>query len=242
MLRKLAFGQYVHKDSVMHRLDARVKMISVIALSIASFLLDSYRGMIFFSLLILFFVLLSRIRFTALAKNLRPFSLMAALILVMYLIFSFEELDKGIISVWRFILLIMIASMLTFTTTISDMIAAIEKMLYPLKRIGASPRVFALLISMTIRFIPSMFLYAERTLEAQNARLGSLKKPKNIRKFMVRMLERVFQSASSVSDALLARNFTRERKHYFNDIKLRGYDYLSFFILAVSLVIVIFFR
>lgn len=190
----------------------------------------------------LLFIIISKIRFIAMLKNLRPFAFMAIFILVMYMLFSIEDIHKGIISVWRFILLIIIASILTFTTTLSDMITAIEKLLSPLKKLGASPRVFALLISMTIRFIPSMFLYAGRTLEAQNARLGSLKKARHIKGFMLRMLERVFQGASSVSDSLLARNFTKQRKHYFNDIKLRRYDYLSFLILAVSLGIIVFSR
>ena len=162
MLRKLAFGQYVHKDSIMHKIDARVKMLAVIAFSIASFLTDSYKGMLYFSAMVLFFIIISKIRFSAMLKNLRPFSFMAIFIIVMYLLFSIEDIHKGIISVWRFILLIIIASILTFTTTISDMITAIEKLLSPVKKLGASPRVFALLISMTIRFIPSMFLYAER--------------------------------------------------------------------------------
>jgi len=239
MFRKLAFGQYSYKDSLMHKLDPRVKIVSVITLSMTAFLIDSYIRIIIFSLFILLLTFMSKLKFTVILRNLRPFFFIFMFILLMYIFFSRDELYVGILTIWKFILFIVIASVLTFTTTISNMVIAIEKLLSILKAIKISPRNFALLISLTIRFIPALFLYADRTKDALEARLGSLRNVKQIKIFMIKLLDRTFQSAAAVSDALTARNYTRERKYYFNRIKLKKKDYLSSILLIIFVLSII---
>ena len=239
MLKMLSFGQYRYRDSLIHKLDPRIKVIAVFILSASAFLIDSFYKMSLLSILILAFVVIARINFSSLIRNLRPLSPIILFILLMYILFSRDQIDKGVLSIWRFLLFVAIALILTFTTTITAMVTAIEKMLRPLKIFKINPRTFALLISLTIRFIPSSFLYAERIRDARLARLGSLKKVKHIQLLFVPLLDRVFKGASNLSDAMVARSYTSERKTYFNNIKLREYDYVSI-ILLISLVLIIF--
>ncbi|MEK6868968.1 MAG: energy-coupling factor transporter transmembrane protein EcfT [Nanoarchaeota archaeon] len=235
MLKKLTFGQYAYKDSIIHKLDPRIKILSVVALSAAAFLLETYYKFAIFSLFVFLLIMLSKINFPSLMRNLRPFFFVFVFILLMYIFFSRNQLDQGIRAVWKFVLFIIIASILTFTTTITSMVTAIEKLSAPLKLVKINPRTIALLIALTIRFVPSLFLYADRINDARLARLGSLKKPKHIKLLFLPLLDRLFKSASTLSDAMVSRSYTEKRADYFNIIKLKYYDYVSFVLLLIIL-------
>jgi len=239
MFNKLTFGQYTDKNSLIHKLDPRIKIIAIIALSATAFLLETYYLFAIFSLFILFLIILSKINFSALVRNLKPFFFMFLFILLMYIFFSRNELHQGVRTIWKFILFIIIASILTFTTTISNMVTAIEKLLAPLKIIKVNPRTIALLIALTIRFVPSLFLYADRIRDARLARLGDLKNIKQIKLLILPLIERVFKSASNLSDAMLSRNYTDKRTTYFNVIKLRYFDYISISLLIIFIIIIL---
>ena len=233
MLKKLTFGQYAYKDSIVHKLDPRIKILSVVVLSAAAFLLETYYKFDIFSLFILLLIILSKINFSSLIRNLRPFFFIFIFILLMYILFSMEQLDQGIRTIWKFVLFIIIASILTFTTTITNMVTAIEKLLTPLKLIKINLKTFALLIALTIRFVPALFLYADRIKDARLARLGSLKNPKHIKLLFLPLLDRLFRSASTLSDAMVSRSYTEKRDTYFNIIRLKYYDYVSFIVLLI---------
>ena len=239
MLKNLTFGQYSYKDTIIHRLDPRIKVISVIALSIFVFLIDSYHKMLILSIFMLLLVLIARINFNALIRNLKPFSAIIIFIFLMYIFFARSQIGNGILSIWRFLLFMVIALILTFTTTITSMVTAIEKLLYPLKYAKINTRTIALLISLTIRFVPSLFLYAERIKDARLARLGSLRSPKHIRLLFFPLLDKIFKSASALSDAMAARGYSEKRIAYFNDIALKPRDYFSLGFLLINLFIIL---
>ncbi|MEK6949020.1 MAG: energy-coupling factor transporter transmembrane component T [Nanoarchaeota archaeon] len=239
MLKKLTFGQYAHKNTVIHKLDPRIKILSVVILSAFVFFIRDYQKMLIFSILILSLAVISKISFNSLIRNLRPFSSIILFILLMYILFSRNDLHKGTLSIWGFLLFITIALILTFTTTITSMVTAIEKLLAPLKFLKINPRTIALLISLTIRFIPSLFLYADRIKDARLARLGSLRKPKHIKLLFLPLLDRLFKSASTLSDAMAARSYTEKRISYFNIIILRYYDYASFILLIIFIIFIL---
>ncbi|MCH8067425.1 MAG: energy-coupling factor transporter transmembrane protein EcfT [Nanoarchaeota archaeon] len=239
MFKKLTFGQYTYKNSIIHKLDPRIKIITVVLLSATAFLMNSYYKFAVFSLFIFLLMILSKINFSSLLRNLRPFFFMFLFILLMYIFFSRNELDQGIRTIWKFILFIIIASILTFTTTITNMVSAIEKLLIPLKMIKINPRTIAVLIALTIRFVPSLFLYADRIRDARLARLGNLKTPKQIKLLFLPLIERVFKSASNLSDAMLSRNYTEKRTTYFNIIRLKYYDYISLSLLLMFILFIL---
>lgn len=239
MFKKLTFGQYTHKNTIIHKLDPRIKILAVIALSTLAFLTKSYYKFTIFTIFILLIIILSKLNFSSLLRNLRPFFFIFLFILIMYVFFSRNKLDQGILTIWRFILFISIASILTFTTTLTDMVTAIEKLLKPLKLFKINPRTIALLIALTIRFIPALFLYADRIKDARLARLGNLKNIKHIKLFFLPLLERVFKSASNLSDAMLSRNYQEKRISYFNVIRLKYYDYVSSILLIVFAIFIL---
>ena len=160
--------------------------------------------------------------------------------MLMNILFSRDKILQGIITLWRFLALIIISFVLTYTTTISNLVNAIERLLKPLKHIGIKPRNVALIISIAIRFIPTMFIGSERIREAMLARLASFRKFANIKIMMIMLLGRLLKSASNLSDALQSRlyneNIENKRIYVF-----RLSDYLSIaFMLAISIIIIIY--
>ncbi|MEK6946012.1 MAG: energy-coupling factor transporter transmembrane component T [Nanoarchaeota archaeon] len=234
MINRLTFGQFIGKNSFIHSLDARLKLICVIFLSILIFLVHDIKKIIIFSIFTLIIMLASKIDFKSLIKNLRPFYFTSIFILIMYLLFSRSELGMGILAVWRFLMLVLISLAFTFTTRISDIISAIENLAGPLKFFGIKPRNIATMISIAIRFVPSMFIAMEKTREAMISRLADFKKIGHIKLFMVVMLEKMIKSASNLSDAMQSRlyNENTENKRV---MKLKANDYLS--IAAVAILI-----
>ena len=237
MIRKLSFGQYKFKDSLVHKLDPRIKIIYLIILSVLVFAIKNLFGILFFSLFILLMVALAKLDFKNLTENMRPFYFIFIFILFMYIIFSPAQLKQGFIAVWRFLMLIIISLLLTFTTAISDIVAAIEKLSKPLKTFNIKPRNLAIMISITIRFVPVMFINLEKIKEAMLARLADFKKLKYIKLIMLVLLEKMLKSASSLGDAMQSRLYNEDTENK-KMLKFGKCDYLSIvFILILILII-----
>lgn len=211
MIKRL-FGQYAYKDTAMHRLDARLKVILAILLSIFLFLSKRFVAMLAMTMIIFLLIKLAKIEISYAVKSLKPFAALAAMILLMYILFSRDKIAEGIIAVWRFAMLILASLVLTFTTTVRELIKAAEYFLKPLDFFGGSSRSAALMMSITIRFVPHFFLYGGRTKDAQMARCADFRKPKNIRIFMLKMLDKMLKSASTLSDAIISRCYHINKK------------------------------
>lgn len=234
MLRKLSFGQYKYKNSFVHGLDPRLKLIYVFILSILAFSVNNISEILIFSLFAVAVILLSKLDLKALIKGLRPFFFIFAFIILMYISFSRDNLWQGVVSVWRFLMLIIIALILTYTTTISSITTAIEKLAKLLKILGIKPRNIAVMISITIRFVPMMFINLESLRAAMLARLADFRRLKNIKLLMLTLLSRMFKSASNLSDAMQSRLYDENAESRKN-LKAKLQDYVSaifIFILA----------
>lgn len=237
MIKNLYFGQYSHGNSLMHGLDPRVKLLQTTALSSLVFFINGAVKTLAFSFFVIAVVLLSKISIKRLIKSLKPFYLIFVFILAMYVIFSRDRLLEGIAAVWRFIVLVILSFTLTFTTSASDLVAAVEKLAKPLKFLNIKPRNIAMMISATIRFIPVMILHMERAKESMIARLADFRKLRHIKIIMLALLERMLKSASNLSDAAQSRLYS-ENAESSKKLKLGKYDYASavivlIFILAV---------
>ena len=237
MVKGLTLGQYTDKNSAVHGLDSRLKFVYIILLGILVFMIKNTEEIIIFSVFMIFLMLISKISLQNLQRNLRAFYSIFIFILMMYLIFSRNQLNQGFLAIWRFLMLILISMAFTFTTKISDIITAIEKLTKPLKFFGIKPRNIATMISIAIRFVPSMSTAMEKTREAMISRLADFRKPKHIKLFMIVMLEKMLKSASNLSDAMQARLYNEniENKRIMN---LKTNDYLSIAVLAILILII----
>ena len=230
MINKLYFGQYRHKETVLHSLDPRIKIVYIFVLSILAFLSNNIREIAFFSLFIIMCLLLAKLDIKIIFKGLRPFYFVFVFILIMYILFSPNQLQQGFIAVWRFLMFVLISLILTFTTPISGLVLALEKLSKPLKIFGIKPRNIATMISIAIRFIPVMFINFEKIREAMVSRLADFKKIKHVRILIMLVLNKMLQSASNLSDAMYSRLYDEDIENK-KILKLKEYDYLSLIVM-----------
>ena len=230
MINRL-LGQYISRKTFVHDLDARIKILFVVVFSSVLIAVNGTLKYIFATTIILLLLLLAKVRIKVLLRSLMAFILFYFFILIMYLLFSRENLVSGLYSLWKFLLLICLTVILTSATTHSELVNGIEGILKPLKYIKINPRNIALMVTVTIRFIPAFFLYGQRVREAQASRLSDFRKAKNIRLFVEKVIMRMIKSASTLSDAIESRGFNTGELSAtrFRELKFKRKDYLAFF-------------
>ena len=192
MLKDITFGQYVETRSPIHKADPRVKMILLILMVVFIFVVQNVYGLMLSLLLVVTVIAVSKIPLKMYLKNLKailPIILLTTLINMFYgdessgvlvefwkLTITYDGLYRAFFMALRIILLIVVSSSLTYTTTPNDLTDAIEHLLSPLKFIGLKGAVHTLALMMTIalRFIPTLVEEAEKIMNAQKARGADL--------------------------------------------------------------------
>lgn len=188
MLKDITFGQYYSANSPIHRMDPRVKIVLLIVLIVFIFISKNAFALLLSALFVLTVTVISKIPIKLFLKNLKailPILILTAIINIFYkdsnptilleiwkLTITKEGLYRAAFMGSRIILLIFISSVLTYTTTPNDLTDALEKLLSPLRFVGLKNAVHTLAMMMTIalRFIPTLIEEAEKIMNAQKAR------------------------------------------------------------------------
>lgn len=191
MLKDITFGQYYESKSLIHRLDPRIKIILMILLVVFIFVSGNMVSLGFSTLSVFLVAIISRVPIKLYLKNMKailPVLIFTAIINVFYgdggtvvlelwvIKITTEGLYRSVFMALRIFLLILISSALTYTTTPNDLTDGIESLLSPLKFIGLKNAVHTLAMMMTIalRFIPTLIEEAEKIMNAQKARGADL--------------------------------------------------------------------
>ncbi len=195
MIKDITFGQYFEDNSIVHRLDPRTKMLLLILVIVFLFVSSNPWAFLLSAAFTLAVVLFSRVPFRMFFKNIKailPILIFTAVINVFYgdggyELFSVWKLTVTTGGLWRafymaarIMLLILVSSVLTYTTTPNDLTDAIESLLSPLRFFGLKNAVHTLAMMMTIalRFIPTLVEETEKIMNAQKARGADLENGK----------------------------------------------------------------
>ena len=188
MFKDVAFGQYYPADSIIHRLDARVKMLITLLFVIAIFFIKSYFGFMLTAIILIGIVLLAKLPMMSVLKSVKGvmFIILFTAILNLFLIKKGEVLwswkiftitkdgvHTTIKMVLRLVLLISGASLLSLTTTPVALADGVESLMSPLKLIKVPVRDIAMIMSIALRFIPTLFEETNKIISAQKARGAS---------------------------------------------------------------------
>ena len=188
MFKDVAFGQYYPADSIIHRLDARVKMLITLLFVIAIFFIKSYFGFMLTAVILIGIVLLAKLPMMSVLKSVKGvmFIILFTAILNLFLIKKGEVLwswkiftitkdgvNTTIKMVLRLVLLISGASLLSLTTTPVALADGVESLMSPLKLIKVPVRDIAMIMSIALRFIPTLFEETNKIISAQKARGAS---------------------------------------------------------------------
>ncbi len=184
MLKDITLGQYFPGDTVVHRLDPRTKLIATVLYIVALFCANGIVGYGTVALSLLLAVKLSRVKFKALVRGLKPVLFIIVFTAVLNLFFTPGSpiFEWGILSVTRegvftalsmmarITLLIMGTFLLTYTTSPIALTDGMESLLNPLKKLRVPVHEFAMMMSIALRFIPTLIEETDKIMSAQKAR------------------------------------------------------------------------
>lgn len=184
MLRDITIGRYIKKDSPIHRLDGRVKIIGALVYSIAILSCSSFFQFAVAVLFTAFAILISKLPFSYILKGLKPLRWFILFTAVVNIIaaggtpilslgtfrITYEGLSAALILALRFVLFVFGTSLLTLTTAPIDITDSLARLMTPLRKLKIPTDDIAMMISVTLRFIPLFADESERIIKAQKAR------------------------------------------------------------------------
>lgn len=185
MFRDVTFGQYYPKNSFIHKMDARIKLVLCLLFMVGIFFVQSYVGFGFVTLFLLAVIVSSQVPLKSIVKSVKGIIVLLILTALLNVFFTksgnvlvswwiFTITDEGLIyaskMLLRLVYLVVGSSVLTLTTTPVDLTHAIERLLAPLKILKFPVHDLALIMSLTLSFIPSLIEETDRIIRAQKAR------------------------------------------------------------------------
>lgn len=228
MLQNIAIGQYVPGQSFLHRADPRSKLLFIILFATLVFLANNtltYSVLIAFTL---FTALLSRLSLSYILKSLKPVWILILFTVVLHIFitkggtvyyqwgsFTIEQegVRQAIFISLRLGLLVLISSLLTLTTSPIDLTEGLERLLGPFGKLGVPVHEIALMMSIALRFIPTLMEETDKIIKAQSARgadftSGNLvRRAKNLVPIAIPLFISAFRRAEELALAMEARGY-----------------------------------
>lgn len=225
MLRDITLGQYYPADSVIHKLDPRVKLFGTLIYIISLFIFKGLPAFMLAAIFLVVLIKLSKVPFSYMVKGLKTIVLImlfAAVFnlfltpgtkLVSFWIFTitYEGLKNAVVMMVRLIFLIIGTSLMTLTTTPNELTDGLEKALSPLKYIKVPVHEIAMMMSIALRFIPILIEETDKIMKAQMARGADfehgnlIQKAKNMVPLLVPLFVSAFRRANDLAMAMEAR-------------------------------------
>jgi energy-coupling factor transport system permease protein len=219
MLKGITIGQYYPGDSFFHRLEPRIKIGLITAFVIFLFLINSALGYFIMMLVTLSVIFIAKLPLKLLLRGLKPLFFIIGFTLVLHIFFTkggdvllevgrFTIESNGVITgflmAWRLILLVSTTSLLTLTTSPIALTDAIEGILSPLRPIGVPAHELAMMMTIALRFIPTLLEEAEKIMKAQKARGADFESGSIVKraKAMIPLLVPLFISSFRRADDL----------------------------------------
>lgn len=260
MIRDITLGQFYPGDSILHRLDPRVKLLGTVIFVISLFMFDSFYGYIAASLFLAAMIIISKVPFSFMIKGLRSVVILLVFTSLINMFLTPGELlcEIGPLSITkqgvrlavfmliRIVLLIVGSSIMTLTTTPSNLTDGLEKGLGFLKIFKAPVHEVAMMMSIALSFIPILLEELDKIMKAQQARGADFESGNIIKrvKSMVPILIPLFISAFRRSNELAMAMETRcyrggEGRTKMKPLVYKGRDYAAYLILILYLSTVI---
>ena len=263
MIKDITIGQYFPGKSPVHRLDARLKILLTIAFIVMLFIADDIKGLCVGIGFTFITFLISRIPLKMMWKSIKPIFIIIIITALLNLFFvhtgtpyfewKFIKItDKGVetavFMVVRIVCLIVGSSLLTYRTSPIDLTDAIERLLSPLKKIKVPVHELAMMMTIALRFIPTLLEETDKITCAQKARgadmeTGSLfKRAKALIPILIPLFVSSFRHAEELALAMECRCYhggegrTRMKQLRFKLIDLWGTLYLTCFFAGVIVI------
>ncbi len=260
MLRDVTFGQYYLADSVVHRMDARVKLLLCILFMVGIFFVVSFVGFAWMTIFLALAIGLSHVPLRSIVKSIKGIIVLLMLTAILNILFVkgdtllvhwwiIEIYAEGLVFAAKMLLrltyLVMGTSILTLTTTPVDLTHAVESLLKPLRVIKFPVHELALIMSLALSFIPSLIEETDRIIRAQKARganfdTGSLiKRAKAFVPILIPLLVGGFRRADELANAMNSRCYEGATKRtQMRVMKLAWRDFFASFVVVLFFVVI----
>ena len=261
MLRDITLGQYYQTESVIHKLDPRVKLGGTLLYIVSLFFFKNYLGYVVAALFLGIVIKLSKVPFKFMVRGMKSIIMLLMITVVFNL---FLTPGTPLISVWkltitaeglklattmaiRLVLLIIGSSVMTLTTTPNNLTDGMEKMMRPLKIFKVPVHEVAMMMSIALRFIPILLEETDKIMKAQIARgadfeSGNLiKRAKALVPLLVPLFISAFRRANDLAMAMEARCYRGgEGRAKMKPLVYKKRDYLGYGFVVIYLVVGIF--
>ena len=256
MVRDVAFGQYFPTKSVIHRLDPRAKILIFIAYIVIIFCTFNYAALAVTSAFALLFLVLSKISPKFYFKSLKVIIFIVIFTSLLNLFYgsgdplwqwgilsiTWNGIHRAIFVTVRIICLILASSCLTFTTSPTELTDAIERLMKPLKVVHFPVHEVAMMMSLALRFVPTLLEETDKIMQAQKARGadlesgGLIKRVKALIPILIPLFVSAFRRAYDVATAMECRCYRGGAgRTRMKQIHLAARDVISFVILALAI-------
>lgn len=261
MLKDITIGQYIPKDSLIHALDPRTKILLTTLYIILLFIINNGIGYGLIGLFSLIVILLSKLPFRYVVKGLRPLLWIIAFTLLLHLFMTEgkvvmtvgplkitqEGIRQGIFMSLRIVFLVLTTSLLTLTTSPIALTDGIERMLNPFRKVGVPAHELAMMMTIALRFIPTLLEETEKIMKAQMARGADfesgniIQRAKSLIPILVPLFVSAFRRADDLAMAMEARCYRGgEKRTRMKQLQIHPRDYLAVFSMLIFCIAVFF--
>lgn len=259
MLSNITIGQYFPGNSILHRMDPRVKVLLLLFFLIEIFLFSNVMAYGAFSAITFVLMMLSGVPLSMLLRSLKPLWWIILFTFVIHLFsnpgtpiarigwftLTWEGVRMGCFISLRLVLLILMSSLLTFTTSPLKLTDALESLLSPFRRLGLPAHELAMMMTIALRFIPTLIEETDKIMKAQQSRGADfttgnvMKRLRNMVPILVPLFLSAFRRADELAMAMEARCYRGGvGRTQMKSLKTGVIDYLAiggFILLTASL-------
>ncbi|MDQ0508711.1 energy-coupling factor transport system permease protein [Peptoniphilus ivorii] len=249
MLKDITIGQYFPAESPVHSLDPRFKILIMTLFIVSLFFINAYSPYVLVAAWLILTIIAAKIPVKLVVKGLKPLRMILIFTFIMNLffipgteIFRFgflriteEGLNQAIFMGIRLVLLVLGTSLLTLTTSALELTEGIEKLLTPLKRVGFPAHAIAMMITIALRFIPTLIDETDKIMKAQMARGADfesgniLERAKNLIPLLVPLILNALRRAEELATAMESRCYRGdENRTKLNPLEVTSTDWIYF--------------
>ena len=260
MLRDITLGQYYRADSVLHRLDPRVKLVATFMFIISLFIVKNFVGYILAALFLVTGIALSKVPPKFIFRGMKTifFLLLITMIFNLFLTpgkelvsfwkitITYEGIKMAVMMAIRLIFLITGSSLMTLTTTPNNLTDGLERLLKPLKVVRVPVHEISMMMSIALRFIPILMEETDKIMKAQMARgadfeSGSIiNRAKSLVPLLVPLFISAFRRANDLAMAMEARCYRGgDGRTKMKPLIYQKRDRIAYLVIVIYLVLIV---
>lgn len=261
MIKDITIGQYFPFNSVIHRLDPRTKLLFTIVFIVMVFVSNNFVSLLFNFVTATVIINLSKIPVKTVVKGLKPILLVVIITSVLQI--AYVKTGITLIDVWkikitsggvltavfmaiRISLLIVMSTMLTYTTSPTSLTNGLDKLFAPLKKIGIDFHMVTMIMTIALRFIPTLIEEVDKIMSAQKSRGASfdqgnlIKRAKALIPLFIPLLFNSIRRAYELANAMTCRCYNGGKgKTTMNALKFNSGDYIAYLVMLLFITAII---